>query len=549
MSSQVSEKISSLFSKEHNPLRIAIAFGGAILTSAIVTGAIVGVRQLGLLEGFELRTYDQFIRSRPPEEPDNRILVVGISEEDIQKLKEASISDATMAKFLNKIQEYEPRAIGIDVLRDVPIGEGRQELIKILKNNENIIAGCKLSSENEPGAAAAPGVPKERVGFADFPQDSDIIMRRAILVSTPTTPKGAVENIHLCNYADPENQLLSLAFNVALLYLEKDNIIAQPVEEGPNQGDIRLGSTLFKHLENNVGGYRNLAPPDYQILINYRSGENAIPQVRLTDVLEGKINSALVKDRIVMLGYTATTKNDDFPTPYSAGDRDRIEMPGVVVHAHIVSQIISAVWDNRPLIWYWSFGGEVLWIFGWSVAGGILAWTIRRPLFVILGSGGAIAILSGVSYFLFLKSGWIPLIPAGLGLVVTAGMVMLIDTYTKTLIQALKKLLRIDVESDADELTAQEDKITKIKTFHSLKQRATERQILSKNTKTQEVDSPQAETLEETSITQEAKIAETDGIEPQKYQELRSNENNGNDGLITETPEETPTTQVSLDER
>ncbi len=548
MKSQVSEKFSSLLSNPKNPIRIAIAFGGTvILTSAIVTGAIVGVRQLGVLEGFELRSYDYFIRSLPPEEPDNRVLVVGITEEDIQKLKEASISDATMAKFLNKIEEYEPRAIGVDVLRDVPIGPGRQELIKILENNENVIAGCKLSSESEPGAAAAPGVPKERIGFADLPQDPDIIMRRATLVSTPTTPNGAVENIHVCNYADPENQVLSLAFNVALLYLDKDNIVPEAIEEGPNEGDIKLGAALFKRLRDNVGGYRNLDAPDYQMLIKYRSGEKAIPQVSLVDVLNGKINPALVKDRVVMLGYTATTKNDDFATPYSAGDRDRVEMPGVLIHANIVSQIISAVWDNRPLIWYWPFGGEVLWIFGWSLAGGTLAWSIRRPWLFILASGGAIAILYGVSYFLFLQSGWIPLIPAGLGVVVTAGVVVLIDRYSKTVTQAVKKLFRMEVEIDTDKVAVEVEAITETETFQILKKRAAERKGLINNTNNQDISHPTPETLAEIPITQDAENIETDVMEDgnQKDRDLSIDQNDVNNQSNSENLEETPTRDKS----
>lgn len=552
MTSQLPEKFSSLLSNPKNPIRIAIAFGGTvILTSAIVTGAIVGVRQLGILEGFELRSYDYFVRSLPPEEPDNRVLVVGITEEDIQKLKEASISDATMAKFLNKIEEYEPRAIGVDVLRDIPIGEGRQDLIKILKNNENIIAGCKLSSESEPGAAAAPGVPKERIGFADLPQDPDIIMRRSALVSTPTTPNGAVENIHVCNYADPENQVLSLAFNVALLYLDKDNIVPEAIEEGPNEGDIKLGAALFKRLGENVGGYRNLDAPDYQILIKYRSGEKAIPQVSLLDVLEGKIQPSLVKDRVVMLGYTATTKNDDFPTPYSAGDRDRVEMPGVLIHAHIVSQIISAVWDNRPLIWYWHFGGEILWIFGWSLAGGSLAWSIRHPWLFMLAGGGAIAILYGVSYFLFLQSGWIPLIPAGLAVVGSAGVVVLIDRYSKTLTQAVKKLFRMEVEIDRDEVPRKVEAITETETFQSINERSVERKVLTNNTNIQDVYYPRAESLAETTITQDAETTETDAIEDlqQKEEKLNINQKDTHNQSNSDNLEEALTTEESRSDR
>ena len=43
----------------------------------------MGVRELKWLQPWELKAYDQMLRSRPVEPPDHRILLVEITQEDL----------------------------------------------------------------------------------------------------------------------------------------------------------------------------------------------------------------------------------------------------------------------------------------------------------------------------------------------------------------------------------------------------------------------------------------------------------------------------------
>lgn len=52
-------------------------------------------------------------------------------------------------------------------------------------------------------------------------------------------------------------------------------------------------------------------------------------------------------------------------------------MAGVLVHAQIVSQILSSVLDEQPLFWYLPAWAEAGWIWIWSLAGGILVWRMK----------------------------------------------------------------------------------------------------------------------------------------------------------------------------
>ncbi len=464
-------KIRSLFSNDNGTTTGALAFGrSVILTSVVVAGVVVGLRQIGTLEGMELRSYDQLMRSRPDQGPDERLLVVGVTEQDIQNRGEYPIKDETLAQVLAKLQEYQPRTIGVDILRDVPQGspQGRIALEKILKQDENIIAACKMSSVDQPGVPGALGVTEERVGFADLPIDAGGILRRSLLLSTPTPPKVAPPVQHLCNIPDPENQIPSFGFQLALLYLEGQKI--QP--DLTPKGELKIGSTVFHRLTDNAGSYHNAGASDYQIMLNYRSPKNAVKQVSVSEVLDGKIDASLIKDRVVLIGYTSPEVKDDFYTPYSAGLQDSQKMPGVVIHAQHVSQILSTVLNNRPLMWCWSEGPEILWILGWSVVGGLLAWRIRRLWLFGLGVVIGVGVLYGVTYVLFLNSGWVPLVPPIIGLVATAITVVLIERgYAKAIYQGVKKLV-LNIEIDEEKKQQQVAAITESESFIELQQKA-----------------------------------------------------------------------------
>jgi CHASE2 domain-containing sensor protein len=377
----------------------------------------------------ELDAYDRFVRSRPDEGLDERLLVVGISEEDIQRRKEFPLHDGTLAEVLEKLLTYEPRAIGIDIARDVPQGPaaGRAKLIQVLKKSDRISAGCLLSSADQPGVPAAPGVPSERVGFADLPQDPGGVVRRSILVSTPAPPPVLIGEPHLCNYANPDNQVLSLGFLLASDYLEQDGITPEQTESG----EIQLGSVVFPALTDKAGGYHNAGAEDYQLMLNYRSAGKAVRKVTLTKVLQGEVDPSWIKDRIVVIGYTSQVAKDSFATPYLATQESTRGMPGAVIHAQAASQILSAVIDERPLLWYFPEGVEILWIWGWSLVGGVLAFYVRRTWqFLVVGAVVLVACY-GLPYLLFLQGGWVPMVPSVIAFLITAAGVGFVDRATK----------------------------------------------------------------------------------------------------------------------
>lgn len=380
-----------------------------LLASIGISALVTGIQQLGALEETELNFYDQLVRLRPDQAPDPRLLVVTVTEDDISRLGKWPTDDRTLDQALEKLQQNKPRVIGLDIYRNLPVEPGNAELATRFELDDNIIAVCKVGDADSAGISPPPTIPENRVGFSDVVVDSSGIVRRSLLVQTP-------EQDSKC----PARESFSL--QLASHYLEKQGINLN------SQTDLQLGSTLFKRIEKDSGGYQNSDAGGYQVLLNYRSAANVAQQVTLTEVLAGSVDPNLVRDRIVLIGVTAPSINDYFLTPYSKGQQQN-RMAGVLVHAQATSQILSAVLDQRSLMWYWPGWLEIPWIFIWSLIGAGLAWRIRHPLALGLAEVAAIGGLFGICYAIFTQAGWIPLVPPAIALVASGASIIGYKAY------------------------------------------------------------------------------------------------------------------------
>ncbi len=404
------------------------------LLSLGLTSLLMGVRWLGMLQPLELNAFDQLTRQRPEEKPDPRLLVITVTESDVQAQDQAqrrggSLSDVALNQVLQKLEPHQPRAIGLDIYRSFPVDSERKDLATRLQQSDRFIAVCKVSSPDvgDPGVPPPPEVPKERLGFSDFVTDSDGIVRRHLLAMTPDP-------------ASPCTTSYAFSTQLAFRYLAAEGILPKFNSDGV----LELGNVIFQPVEAYTGGYQRVDAGGHQVLLNYRfyrSPENIAAQVTLQDVLEGKLNPDSIKDRIVLIGTSAKSFRDYWLTPYSQGHSFEAQIPGVLVQAQMVSQILSTVLDQRPLLWAWPEWGEALWIWGWSLTGGLLAWRVRSPLHLGLAIAVAQIGLYGFCFGLLTQSGcWVPLVPSALALLATSSSVAAYKTVQARRQQLILKL-------------------------------------------------------------------------------------------------------------
>ncbi|MCU0533921.1 MAG: CHASE2 domain-containing protein [Hydrococcus sp. Prado102] len=382
---------------------------GSLISTGIVIGLLIGCRLLGWLQPWEWKALDLAFRSRPVEPVDDRIAIVGLTEADMQQLQSAQIDDATLARLLTKIKAQSPRVIGLDLLRDFPIGSRKAELEAVFRETPNLIGAGKFTQV--PGddffqPIAAPPILKARnqVGDIGVVVDDDGVVRRGNLY--PVTGK---------------DEIASFGLLVAHRYLKPEGINATAAPTG----ELQLGGVVFPRFEANDGGYIRADDAGYQILLNWRSPPQAFRTISVTEVLENKIPSNLFKNRIVLIGAYAPSLKDYFATPMSRGQRQTPKpVYGVTYHAILISQTISAVLDRRPLLKVWRspFDGiDYLWIIGWTALSSAIVWRVhqRYPLqMVIVASGvgiGATALLIGTYIIAFWQGWWLPIVPPLLG--------------------------------------------------------------------------------------------------------------------------------------
>ncbi len=359
-------------------------------------------RVAGLLQPLELTAFDALLRWRPPEPVDPRILIVGIDEGDIQRVRQYPIPDREIAALIRAVQQHQPAVIGLDLIRDLPVEPGHAELVTLFRRQTNLYGTQRILPDQAGYAVLAPpDLPAERVGFAEGVYDPDGYLRRSLL--------GLYDLQDRFHFSFPV--LLAEA------YLGQQGYYLKSGLRDPHA--MRFGSVEFPRFQPYLGGYGRQQSDGVETLLNFRSGRNPFQRLSMRQILAGDFDPAWVRDRVVIIGITAISVKDVVNSAAIPSSNPGL-INGVEVNAHEVSQILSAVLDQRPLLQTWPKGWEYFWIVVWGLLGMTIGRFGRTPWKSLLLLAIASVSLGGIAYGLILIGWWIPLIPSLLVLTVNA---------------------------------------------------------------------------------------------------------------------------------
>ena len=379
----------------------------AFAASGLVFVVVYGLRTLGALEPLELAAYDWHLRLRPaPQRPAPPVVLITVTEKDIQQLGTWPVPDAVLAEALETISRANPRAIGLDIYRDVPVPPGHERLSAVFRERPRIVAAMLVPHADKPGVAPPPALrDTDRVGFTDMIVDPDGTVRRGLLMVD-----------------DGERVFYSLPLRVALLYFAQEGIRVQGDPDNP--AHLRIGRTTLRPFEPSDGSYVRADAGGYQFLLDYRDRIDAFPVVTLGQLLAGRFDPALLENKIVLIGVAAESVKDSFYTPYrrSLADGNRV-LYGVALYGHMVSQLLRAAAAGDAPVAVVSEMREALWILLWSLLGGAAALGLRSTWRFALAIAGGLALLFAAVHGLFVLGWWIPVVPPALGWVGAAGVV------------------------------------------------------------------------------------------------------------------------------
>ncbi|MEL6604938.1 MAG: CHASE2 domain-containing protein [Cyanobacteria bacterium J06614_10] len=334
-----------------------------LLVLTFTTALLLLLRQIGFFQRWELQSFDRLLRLRPAEMPDPRLVIITIDETDIQAQnpedRRGSLSDSALLQVIAQLQESQPRTIGLDIYRDFPAKTDQPDLAAALSNQENLLAVCKSSDidADSEGIQPPPEVPNHRVGFSDFVKDSDSQVRRQLLTLTPELSSPCVAEY-------------GLATLLALNYLSQEDV---PIGISP-EGELQIGELTIQPIGPRAGSYSGIDAGGRQILLNYRNlpaPEQIANRITLTEFLQDDISAEALRDRIILIGTIANSSGDSWLTPYG-------ETNGVFLQAHMTSQLISAVLNDRPLLRGFPEWGDILWVAAWAAVGSALLGILRK---------------------------------------------------------------------------------------------------------------------------------------------------------------------------
>ena len=386
----------------HSPLP-SPAFQIGLMT-LLVFLAVMGLRGEGFMESAELEAYDWSMRLRPTNtQPTPPITLVSITDQDIRTLGHWPVTDGVLARALDVMMTHHPRAIGVDIYRDLEVPPGRQELDRVLEAHPEILMVMKFGKIEKggiPGPAMLQGT--DRTGFNDVVVDSGGIVRRGLLFLD-----------------DGTNFYRSFSLLLALQYLQHEKIVPKPSVE--NSDWLRLGKTVIRPFESHDGGYVEADAQGYQYLLDLKRGKDVFPTISFGAILEGKFNAELLQDHIVLVGVIAQGVKDYFYTSQCGTLTVCPPIPGLELHGYMVHQLLRlAKGEGQAPIATFSDSLEAAWIGLWVLGGGFIgvwvrgAW--RFSLAVLMG----MLLLSGVVVGGMMYGTWIPFIPPVIGLVINA---------------------------------------------------------------------------------------------------------------------------------
>lgn len=376
---------------------LVVILAGSLLGFLLVEGA----RQGGSLEFLELSAYDWFIRlAEKPLREDHRITLIDISEQDIQAIGRWPLTDATFARAVNLLLAQSPRAIGLDIYRDIPIPPGSSDLGQLFAAWPLLVG---IMTVGERGVAPHPVIKgTEQAAFNDIIVDPGGIVRRGLLYLD-----------------DGDTVYTSLALKLASLYLEQEGVLLEPDPNHPER--VRLNQTTIAPLEKNDGGYVRTDARGYQFLLDYQSAGVPFRSYSITQLLAGEIPAAAVSGKILLIGVSAQSVKDYFYSPLSLGFIENQQIPGYVLHAHIVNQLLRFALDGVTPTRTLPGEQRAAWIFGWSLCGGIIGFRTRSAWRFSLLTGGGLAALVFFGYGAYLNRWWIPVVPPALAFFMAAG--------------------------------------------------------------------------------------------------------------------------------
>ena len=376
-------------------LKSFLALNPVSITAGIILLVIIlfitGISTLNLIE---LKTFDIRFKWRDVKTPSPAVVTAVIDEKSLDREGKWPWPRSKMAKLIKKLSDDGAKVIGFDLFFTEPDENSNLTFLNALdkevkslnirdKGLKDFIDQNKVNADNDLAFAVAIKESKAKVVLAYYFYESkeaigyeisqEEIDSRVARIKDSIYPSIRYENkntdydpfLFMKNQYAPEVNLeLLTQAGAGTGYINEE-----PEDDGVVRNSplaMKLGEDIFtpfavqcvwQYLDNpnlilrvaeygiegiNLGD--NFIPTDEkgQLLINYLGPPGTFKQYSITDILNDNFKKGAFKDKIVIVGSTATGAYDLRNTPFSGVH------PGMEVHATVVDNILRNDFISKP---------------------------------------------------------------------------------------------------------------------------------------------------------------------------------------------------------
>src|SRR3954470_7083012 len=377
---------------------------------------------MGFVTQLDNIMYDARLAMTIPRARDNRIVILDIDEKSLGEVGRWPWSRHLMADVLDKLferhgvqlvafdvvwAERDPSS-GIDVLdrlgqaelKDVPqfqstYGALRPSLdfdgrFAAAMKGRPVVLGYYFNSEER--AVRVNALPKPVLPKGTFSaSNAQFHEWRGYTGNLPPYVESAAAAGHINSFLDADGVLRRVPLIIEFQgeYYEALSLAVFRTLTAKTLGGMPQVQPGFKErsLESlRVGPFEVPIDDNGAALIPYRSGKPSFQYVPIVDVLKDRVPAGSLKDKIVLVGATASALEDLRSTPVSN------VLPGVEVHANMIAGMLDQDFKRRP--WF-TYGAEAILLFVGGVALAVLIpllTALWATLAVLAGAGAIIAL-------------------------------------------------------------------------------------------------------------------------------------------------------------
>ncbi len=434
--------------------KLLIAVGLAVLAAA--AGGLLALPEFA--RTVEMKAYDLRVRlTARPEAARRDIVLVTIDEDSIRKL-EPQVGRWPWPRLvhsylINYLARGPAKVVAYDVLfseRDLTTfkvsgdewtgKESDNAFVEAVRAAGNVVVAADASrneaetKETADANAAAKNVETPDVVSSPYHVDGPLEQRPRITPPFSGLGPAARAVGHVFTALDNDGPLRRMVpfIRVDGRAIPSLAVAAAMVAErlGPDQvrldGDyLRLGRASMPLITQELPSYEAGRHVGRRALVRYNGPEVLdsgkltyeeysfyklfYSEVQLQSGAKPDVDPGVFRDKIVVVGTTATATHDLFTVPFTKGD-----MPGMEVHANVIDNILSNRFTAPAPWWYTALSVGI-----GAVLVGVLA-AFTTAWWTTGGAAGLLALLAVGSTTLFARGTWLPVVPSTLAITVGA---------------------------------------------------------------------------------------------------------------------------------